>query len=526
LSIQNGATGATGPTGSLGPTGNTGPTGSLGPTGASGNKVATVFLYQWSPTIPGNPSGQSTYTWSPPGNATYTGGNGWQTTVPSNPGTPLLKLWVAAKQITDVAAATTTTVSWTSGFSVYDESQNGASGTQTANPVVYQWAATIPTISGTSTYTWATGAFTPVPSGWSAAPTTSTPGFTLWTARVTLTDAATVTTSTINWTTASILASGYAGGDGLSAKLCFARVPSNPAPVGGTITTTGPSSFPSSAQSLATWGFSATWVASDPNPSSTDSLYQSDGIYNPATNQISWGTPYISSLKVGLLSAITVNTGALTVQDTLTVGTTGSIRGGQTGYNTGTGFFLGYSGGAYRFSIGSSTVNMTWDGSAFTVIGGTITGGVVQTAASGSRWVVGGSTFASQIRGFFGTETTPRMTLDSSDGTVNFQGRASTSVNNFISPTSLYTIFAENTGGGNSLWARSGSGGNSILGDASTSTGHGGQFKGNATRAPLFLEPLASLPSDRTYGSVCMFGGWLCFANGTHWYQSNGVQLT
>jgi hypothetical protein len=373
-----GPTGSVGPTGSLGPTGSTGPTGSLGPTGVSGNKVATVFLYQWSPTTPGNPSGQSTYTWSPPGNATYTGGNGWQTTVPANPGTPLLKLWVASKEITDVATATTTTVSWASGFTVYDSSQNGASGTQSATPTVYQWAATIPTISGTSTYTWASGSFTPVPSGWSIAPATSVPGFTLWAASVNLVDTATATTSTINWTTASILAAGYAGGDGLSSRICFARVASNPSPVSGTITTSGNASFPTSGQSSATWGFAATWGASDPNPSSTDSLYQSDGIYNPSTNQTSWGTPYISSLKVGLLSAITVNTGALTVQDSLTISTTGNIKGGQTAYNTGTGFFLGYSGSAYKFSIGSSTVNMLWDGTAFTVNGAAIQGGTIE----------------------------------------------------------------------------------------------------------------------------------------------------
>ena len=454
LSIQNGATGptgtvgptgTTGPTGTVGPTGTTGPTGTLGPTGASGNKVATVYLYQWSPTIPGNPSGQSTFTWSPPGNSAYTGGNGWQTTFPSNPGTPLLKLWVATKQITDVASATTTTVSWTSGFSVYDEAQNGASGVQTANPVVYQWAATIPTISGTSTYTWSSGSFTPVPSGWSAAPTASTPGFTLWTARVTLTDSATATTSTINWTTASILASGYAGGDGLSAKLCFARVPNNPAPVSGTITTTGASSFPSSAQSSSTWGFAATWSASDPNTSSTDSLYQSDGIYNPATNQISWGTPYISSLKVGLLSAITVNTGALTVQDTLTVGTTGSIRGGQTGYNTGTGFFLGYSGAAYKFSIGSSTVNMLWDGSSFTVNGGTINGGTINIGTGNTP---SGKAFEVNSSGTFWVDNVIGGVGAFSNFYVNSAGLTGLSSNSRNYPAVQGVVSAGNTAGG------------------------------------------------------------------------------
>ena len=50
-------------------------------------------------------------------------------------------------------------------------------------------------------------------------------------------------------------------------------------------------------------------------------------------------------------------------------GTTGYIRGGQTDYFTGTGFFLGYSGAAYKFSIGSSTQYLTWDGSNLALAG-------------------------------------------------------------------------------------------------------------------------------------------------------------
>jgi hypothetical protein len=102
------------------------------------------------------------------------------------------------------------------------------------------------------------------------------------------------------------------GNNGNSARICFARVPSNPSPINGTITTSGNSTFPSSGQSLATWGFSATWGATDPNPSSTDSLYQSDGIYDPTTDATIWSTPYISSLKVGQLSAISANLGTIT----------------------------------------------------------------------------------------------------------------------------------------------------------------------------------------------------------------------
>jgi hypothetical protein len=110
-----------------------------------------------------------------------------------------------------------------------------------------------------------------------------------------------------------------------------------------------------------------TWYASDPDPASNNSLYQSDGIYN-GTNTV-WTAPYISSLKVGQLSAITVNTGSLTVDGALTIGSSGQILGGQTAYAPGTGFFLGYSSTTYKFSIGSSTQSLQWDGSALTVTG-------------------------------------------------------------------------------------------------------------------------------------------------------------
>jgi len=240
-------------------------------------------------------------------------------------------------------------------------SDQGASGSQVAYPSVYRWDTSIPTVSGTSTYIWAAGTFSPDPTSWSAVAGTSTPGFTLYRAQVTLIAAAGTTSSTINWTTASVSSIGYAGGNGLSSRLTFARIAGNPSPVSATVTTTGSASFPVSGS----WGLTATWGGVDPNPTSTDSLYQADGIYDPATNITSWTTPYISSLKVGQLSAITVNTG------TLTVDTGGYLKGGQTAYNTGSGFFLGYSGSAYKFSVGSASQGLAWDGSALALTGNT-----------------------------------------------------------------------------------------------------------------------------------------------------------
>ena len=70
--------------------------------------------------------------------------------------------------------------------------------------------------------------------------------------------------------------------------------------------------------------------------------------------------------KVGIEAAITIGSGGIAMSSG------GYVRGGQSDYNTGTGFFLGYSGG-YKFSIGDgSTKSITWDGSNLT-IGGDVT---------------------------------------------------------------------------------------------------------------------------------------------------------
>lgn len=70
----------------------------------------------------------------------------------------------------------------------------------------------------------------------------------------------------------------------------------------------------------------------------------------------------------GLISGTTITGGGITLSSG------GVIKGGQTAFNTGTGFFLGYSTvdsvADYRFSIGDSTNSLVWDGSDLTVTGG------------------------------------------------------------------------------------------------------------------------------------------------------------
>lgn len=366
-----------------------------GATGTSGDKTATVYLYQWATSAPTNPSGTSTYTWATADNSSYTGGGGWSVTVPANPGTPLIRLWTATKGITASGSAVSTSVDWSTGYTVQAVSQNGAtgaSGVQSATVMIYKWAITIPSgPTGSSTYTWSTGTFSPVPSTWSlTGGTAPSQGYTLWAAEVYLLDSATATTSSINWTTANIIQVGYAGTDGAagatgttgaSARICYSKTSlSSLDSTPSTITTSGSASFPPNGS----WGADTVWQATAPAISAGESVYQSDGIYSPTTGNTVWNVPYLSNLKVGSLSAITVNTGNLTATGSINTSTTGNVRGGQTDYNTGTGYFLGYSGGAYKFSIGSSTNNMLWNGSSFAVNGGTIRGGTIGIGTGGA----------------------------------------------------------------------------------------------------------------------------------------------
>lgn len=73
----------------------------------------------------------------------------------------------------------------------------------------------------------------------------------------------------------------------------------------------------------------------------------------------------------------------------LSVGDTGHIRGGQTAYNTGPGFWMGYDSGLYKYSIGDPSSNaLTWDGSTLTVSGTITAVGTFRTSDTGQRVIL------------------------------------------------------------------------------------------------------------------------------------------
>lgn len=102
-------------------------------------------------------------------------------------------------------------------------------------------------------------------------------------------------------------------------------------------------------------------------------------------NELAAGAVTALKISVATLAAINANMGSITAGD-ITLNTSGFIKGGQTAYNTGVGFFLGYSGGAYKFSIGNPSGSyMTWDGTALTVGGAIIsTANLAPNAVSNS----------------------------------------------------------------------------------------------------------------------------------------------
>lgn len=348
-----------------------------GPTGGSPNKYAVATIYKWASVQTPNPTGSSTYTWSSGTNSGYTGTatDGWYDTVPTNPGTSSLKLWTATKTVTDVATAFTTPVDWTTGVMIGSVGGNGAlgmTGTSGVNGVnavtvnLYKAGlnqAGVGSPTGTSTYLWSNGTWAYTGDAtWTKdppLPSASNYGLTLWAARVTLIESAATAQSIINWTTAALVPISYYGANGPTGPTSTTPGPAGAsARVAYAVTTTSPAGTPANKEetgdvvpATGTWFPGVTWLTNAPATPLTAGqfLYQVDGLYNPVTGKTNWiGIPYLSNLKVGNLAALAVNTGALTVSDTITV--TGN---GTDGVLIKTDGIYIYNAGVLRVKLGS-----------------------------------------------------------------------------------------------------------------------------------------------------------------------------
>ena len=133
------------------------------------------------------------------------------------------------------------------------------------------------------------------------------------------------------------------------------------------------------------------------------SYIYSSSTWNQSLGNVSNLNPQ-NQTQTGLIAGTTINGGGII----LTNG--GNIRGGQTGYDTGTGFFLGYSGTTHKFSIGNDSGNkLTWDGATLTIKGNLqFTDGVTPGRFTNGDAITGGSIAGltiSSTKIYFGTGT-------------------------------------------------------------------------------------------------------------------------
>ena len=132
------------------------------------------------------------------------------------------------------------------------------------------------------------------------------------------------------------------------------------------------------------------------------------------------------------LDVLAANTGTLTVDEYLQMGAAGYILGGQTAYNTGAGFYLGYDSGEgeYVFSIGDgANQSLTWDGAVLTVKGDLLVGSYVQSdeiilSATTERLAPGGPLPSYQTKKTFTVDKpgSVRVTFDWKHGVYSGSG--------------------------------------------------------------------------------------------------------
>ena len=115
-----------------------------------------------------------------------------------------------------------------------------------------------------------------------------------------------------------------------------------------------------------------------------DSLVAAQGILGIAH------IDYLNVTTQALIVGTTISSGGISLSNG------GAIRGGQGTFDTGTGFYLGYSGGKYKFSVGDAAANkMSWDGTDLLITGHIKAGSHI----TGSAFTTSGSHIISALSG-------------------------------------------------------------------------------------------------------------------------------
>ena len=249
----------------------------------------------------------------------------------------------------------------------------GATGPRTATGRIYFNAASTsqPNAPSASGFVYSTAAFNSLSSGWVYAPPTYASGNTnkYWYATYTVTEASyggsqTVTIGTVTqaigfsglvtFTSANVISDGTNTKTPIEANQVNANVTSID---GGVIDTgvinLGTSSGMAVRQNKTSYSSTSAgfWIGND---SGTPRFNLGE-----ANKYLKWDGSTLN-IKGGIQGDLAGG---------LTVGSSGWIAGGQTQYNNGTGFFIGYQSG-YKFSLGNPSGNhITWNGSTLAING-------------------------------------------------------------------------------------------------------------------------------------------------------------
>jgi hypothetical protein len=200
---------------------------------------------------------------------------------------------------------------WTAPVISSQDGGVGSPGSRQAVLGLYQWGWSSPTApTGTSTETWSTGIHTyGGADGWTVAiPVDASPGKQLYYVEKPITDATgAADTSTATWSGVAVRnISANAG----NSYRCYSRATGIVTPTAASTASTAVGSYPLVTSFGLTWN--AAFTATAPTLSAGETLWISDGYTNNSTGQITWTTPYLSTFKVGSLSALSADLGTIT----------------------------------------------------------------------------------------------------------------------------------------------------------------------------------------------------------------------
>lgn len=184
--------------------------------GQDGLNNATILLYQRGTTAPPKPTADLTYTFATASLSPTSALNGWTQAIPAIDGNPC---WVIAATASATTATDTIGASeWSTQTKFVEDGATGSSGLNQATIFLYSRTTSTPP-SSSVTYTFATGALSSIPSGWSRSIPTSNGDPCYVTTAIAIGYESTAIIASSSWSTPTILAED--GKDGANGKMLY-----------------------------------------------------------------------------------------------------------------------------------------------------------------------------------------------------------------------------------------------------------------------------------------------------------------